>query len=599
MKTTQHQKTVIGLVIFFFSLIILSGCGTYQPRGEMKLNKEGKLPFKFVVLGDSRAGERAYPENPASPSIYYLNIIDWINKSKPEFSVNIGDLILGYNTDEPGLAEKQWDVFDETVERYNNPLYMVVGNHDVWDKYSDEIYKKRYGSHYYAWRYEKCAFIAISADIPEEMDTIGKEQLDWLKRKLMESQKARHRFVFLHKPLWRYENKGTNFWMEQVHPLLKKYKVDTVFAGHWHHYELEEIDKIRYIVTGGGGAEIGRNYSLGDFFHFLTVSVNDNSRPVINVVREKYVYPETVVEPGLRKTVYGAIDQKSVTTDSKNNDIVSLPAINFMKNNIEIDFTLLSSDPKKDPSSNITLKLAPGETNSAEFSFSKDKRSLTFQVKVSRQEKFLAKKKFTINLPRNGTFSEPSGKVDKLKMEEVGQVVLGKENWTGTDDCSAAGWITKTKAGLIITIEVMDDKLVTMKNKDFWQNDSVELYFDVRPPDLRGKPFFEKGVLQIAIKPSFDKNVSSTLEFYPRANKIKIPGTTLKTKRTPKGYQVEVFLPFEGLKTSNFSFGREFNFSFGVNDADATARDTQMMWSGSDKNYCDPSSYGHLEFSSK
>jgi len=85
------------------------------------------------------------------------------------------------------------------------------------------------------------------------------------------------------------------------------------------------------------------------------------------------------------------------------------------------------------------------------------------------------------------------------------------------------------------------------------------------------------------------------LNFYPLENKIEIPGATFQTKLIPKGYRVDVFLPSEGLVSNNFIFDKEFNFSYGINDADADVRESQVMWSGSEMNYCDPTAYGRLE----
>ncbi|MCK5853480.1 metallophosphoesterase, partial [bacterium] len=465
----KHLKTLTAIIV----LIILSGCNTFQPRRMPLSNLIENSPFEFVVIGDSRPGERAYPENPASASIQYLNNINWINQINPVFSINIGDLILGYNTVAIGLAEKQWDIFDKTVELYRAPLFMVVGNHDVWDEFSDKLYQKRYGPHYYSWNYGDCSFIALSSEVLGEADKIGPGQRKWLEKTLIKTQKSKFRFVFLHRPVWWNNENGTNLWMEQIHPLLKKYKVDTVFAGHCHHYEPKEIDGIRYIITGGGGAEIGNNEGIGDFFHFLKVTVDENPRPEINVIRENRVLPLDVVKPGLRNTVKGIFDHKTIFTDSSDKTQILLPVNNYMKEKINVNFKLISYENKLFQPTNIIVNLAPGEANTAKFSVAENIKNLELKISVNQQKNVLAENNFMIFLPRKGTYSDKKNQRNELIAKEANQIVFGNQNWLGTNDCSAVAWVTKTETGFVVTVKVTDDILVTKDSKDFWNTDGV------------------------------------------------------------------------------------------------------------------------------
>ncbi|MBC8453907.1 metallophosphoesterase, partial [PVC group bacterium] len=260
MKTIQQITSlrILSVLTVIISSFMMHGCAHYQPRGDAgAICPDGNPPFTFVVIGDTRPGMPAYPDDPGTPSIDYLEQIHWINRLNPDFTIVVGDLIRGYNSKHPGLLEQQWDGFDETVSLYKTPLYMVVGNHDVWDDYSDKIYQQRYGPQYFSFDHKKCHFIVLSADIPYKLNKIDQTQIKWLKEDLISSKDALHKFVFLHKPIWLPDYIGNTVWLSTIHELFKKHNVDAVFAGHEHHYEPFLIDNIPYFITGGGGAEIG------------------------------------------------------------------------------------------------------------------------------------------------------------------------------------------------------------------------------------------------------------------------------------------------------------------------------------------------------
>ncbi|RKY77211.1 hypothetical protein DRQ12_08675 [candidate division KSB1 bacterium] len=238
------------------------------------IGQQGGMNFHFVVLGDTRPHGGA---NVITQPKEFKENIRAINLIMPDFVIDVGDLIHGYIEDEE-LIDKEWDDFDKTVAMFKIPLHMVIGNHDVWNKKSEDIYRKRYGDLYYSFDHKGSHFIVLDSEEfspPGAMDYIKGEQLNWLKRDLEEHKDADNIFVFLHKPLWRFSNDETN-WNTEVHPLLARYKVRAVFAGHWHVYEKSFArDGIEYFITGGGGAEISESRVMGGFYHFMLVSVRD------------------------------------------------------------------------------------------------------------------------------------------------------------------------------------------------------------------------------------------------------------------------------------------------------------------------------------
>jgi len=260
----------------------------------------------FVVIGDTRPGKAVDPTDKASQSGDFISMITQINQLAPDFTIDVGDFILGYNRDIPAMTENQWDRFDQAVKMFKNKFYMAAGNHDVYDEASDAIYRKRYGPHFYSFNRENSLFVILNAEIPGQINQIGQEQRFWLENELLNSSAA-HKFIFIHKPLWL---DGSSDWMSMIHPMLKKYKVSMVFAGHYHQYEPFKIDGIDYFITGGGGAETGSIQALGEFFHFIKVTVPDQGPLVVKVIKagSNREYDTDLILPGIRPSITSALN---------------------------------------------------------------------------------------------------------------------------------------------------------------------------------------------------------------------------------------------------------------------------------------------------
>lgn len=118
-----------------------------------------------------------------------------------------------------------------------------------------------------------------------------RRQLEWLESELAQSRAA-WKIVTMHHPIHSPNSAG---WFsghsrevqlgEQLEPILTRYGVDVVFAGHNHFYARMHPQKgIRYFVSGGGGKNMYRyrpeeGYVIGEpergkFHHFVHVRVS-------------------------------------------------------------------------------------------------------------------------------------------------------------------------------------------------------------------------------------------------------------------------------------------------------------------------------------
>ena len=114
-------------------------------------------PCRFVVLGDSRP--RWGGADKITPSVAYLRAIAEIDLLRPEFVVNVGDLIYGYGP--TAKLEQQWDAFDAATKQLRAPVYLVVGNHAVFNEESEALYQRRHGKLWYSAEAGACHLVVL------------------------------------------------------------------------------------------------------------------------------------------------------------------------------------------------------------------------------------------------------------------------------------------------------------------------------------------------------------------------------------------------------------------------------------------------------
>ena len=291
--------------------LFIAGCAGVAEHpaapGKKAIDPRGAGDFRFVVMGDTRPWWKG--ADVVTQNEHFLGNIRRANSLGDDFAVILGDLIHGY-TDDADLVAKEWDAYDKMCKNFEMPVVPVIGNHDVWNKASEEVWRRRYGLDYLSFDHKGAHFIVLSSEIQGQQDRIAAEQLAWLKEDLRKAASARRTFVFLHAPLWAYPPKPgetANQWMREVHPLLAAAGVDTVFAGHWHRYLCySPMGGVRYVLTGGGGAELDPYELTGGFFHFVEVSVKGR-KAGLELVTADGRLPADIVTPDSVKAAEGAL----------------------------------------------------------------------------------------------------------------------------------------------------------------------------------------------------------------------------------------------------------------------------------------------------
>ena len=607
-----HRLREVALRVLVGVVILLPvGCAkkARQPRGRPLPRRGAQEPFVFVVLGDTRPGLPAEPNDLASVSIHYLEHIHWINRLRPDFSINAGDIIVGYHEPGSSLTVRQWNKYDKASRVLTSAYFMVVGNHDVWDETSAKLYRRRYGPLHYSFDHGGCHFTVLSSETPGEVSRIGPSQLSWLEKDLAAAQGARHRFVFLHKPLWstsqRYWSGHHEHWMADVHPLLMRYNVDTVFAGHDHFYEFTEIDGIRYVITGGGGAELMGFRAIGAFYHFLTVAIPAEGRPEITVVEREWTYPQDIVRPGPRRWVESLIDvfasqtlmlgQTSPQTVryTVHNELAEPVTVhvawdpNAPLGAVEPAARTIHLDPNGEGTASFVLHLAGGGDWQPQLTWSLWQRGVELFNRVQG-----------LHVIRSGYYATDEATAASaptlLQLRRLGQVPIGPDNWDGPADCSAQARLIRGADGFRVRVTVVDDKL-RADGRYNYERDSVEIYMDVRPPEKRAKGGHEKGTFQMLLLPDLTRRTAA-IEVQYGIPALAVPGAKATSTLLPgEGYRIEVFIPLAGLRDKHYAVGETFNFDLGVNDADTQpGRDSQLMWSGTGSNFMSTVAFGRM-----
>jgi 3',5'-cyclic AMP phosphodiesterase CpdA len=194
---------------------------------------------KFAVIGDSGTGEAAqYAVATQMAAVRATFGFDFV-------------LMLGDNMYGRQDAQAFVDKFERpyaALLRAGVRFYAALGNHD---NQTNRFYKpfNMNGERYYTFAKENARFFVFDSNV------LDGRQLTWIESALKDSTDD-WKICYFHHPLYSNARRhGSNVELRvALEPLLVKYGVDVVFAGHDHVYERLKPQKgITYFVEGSGG----------------------------------------------------------------------------------------------------------------------------------------------------------------------------------------------------------------------------------------------------------------------------------------------------------------------------------------------------------
>jgi len=221
--------------------------------------------FHFSILGDRTGGAR--PE-------VYERVWREVALLGPKFVINVGDTIQGGND---AQAHWEWAEAARIWDRYKQfPLYLVPGNHDIWNDASRQLFERVTGRPpFYSFDYQNAHFTVLDNTRLREL---SEPQLRFLEDDLRRHRDRAPKFVFFHVPFWLLHLKlGSGEF--PLHQLCRKYGVGYVISGHGHDFERHQRDGIVYLEVGSSGAGLARrlpgdqDFAQGRFYHHVWVRV--------------------------------------------------------------------------------------------------------------------------------------------------------------------------------------------------------------------------------------------------------------------------------------------------------------------------------------
>ncbi len=298
------------------ALLLLGGCGspvfthdvdaTRRPWSHERFSNDPDH-FQFAIVTDRTGGHR--------PGVF-PDAARKLNLLRPEFVMSVGDLIEGYTEDREAVMA-EWKEFNSFVEYFEMPFFYLPGNHDISNQVMAELWEELYGRSYYSFVYRDVLFLCLNSQetpglayrSPDRY--LSDEQIAWAKATLERHRDVRWTLVFMHQPLWVYEQEWTETGEEvfagrdtgftEVEAALAG-RDYTVFAGHMHRYTQFERHDRRYLVlaTTGGGSQL-RGTRFGEFDHAVWVTMTDEGPVIANIETDAIHSADVLTEAGLAR----------------------------------------------------------------------------------------------------------------------------------------------------------------------------------------------------------------------------------------------------------------------------------------------------------
>ena len=206
---------------------------------------------KFLAYGDTRSNPAIHDTvNAAMVSTY---------TSDPEYQtilLHSGDWVAAGDNEADWTTQYFGRTYLNTIQlQANFPINGCKGNHEGTGNLYQKYWPYPYISNFY-WSFD---YGPMHITVIDQYTSYGisSPQLNWITNDLSTSSKE-WKFLIFHEPGWSADgghNNNTNV-QTLIQPLCELYGVDIVFAGHNHYYCRCEVNGVRHLTCGSGGAPL-------------------------------------------------------------------------------------------------------------------------------------------------------------------------------------------------------------------------------------------------------------------------------------------------------------------------------------------------------
>jgi len=224
----------------FLSCVALAAISLSLSAQELALPlKPGSV--RFAAIGDMGTGKKPQYELAEQMTAYR-------QKFPFEFVIMLGDNIYGGN--DPSDFESKFERPYKPLLDAGVKFYASLGNHDSPNQRFYKFFNMN-GQQFYTYKKSNVRFFALDSNY------MNPQQLAWLEKELQGSG-SDWKICYFHHALYSsggFHGSATELRL-LLEPLLVKYGVQVVFAGHEHVYERVKPQKGTYYFTEGASGQL-------------------------------------------------------------------------------------------------------------------------------------------------------------------------------------------------------------------------------------------------------------------------------------------------------------------------------------------------------
>jgi len=476
--------------------------------------------FQFAIVSDRTGGHRAGIFPSAVPKL---------NTLRPEFVMCVGDLIEGY-TENEAVLRKEWAEFKGFVRDFHMPFFYLPGNHDISNAKMADLYTELFGRRYYSFKYRNVLFICLNSQESIEGGAgLGAEQVRWAKDQIAKHDEVRWTLLFMHQPLWLYEQGNVQTARKDIGAPSKtgfgeveevlQGRPYTVFAGHFHQYiKCVRHSRNYYVLsTTGGGSQL-RGPLFGEFDHAAWITMTDEGPKIANLLLDGILPDDVHTEDHVKfeqAQAFAVEDWARIGEGTKISFSMANPFSHEMF--VTMDWPEEMGDWSVDPKS-ARFVVAPGKTNGVSFSLAYSgndnypiapKCNATFNAghEISVERALVARYDLDTFLRERvptttATYAKAAPRIDgKLgdpawkRAAHIGEFMVPDLREKARVKTEA--WITYDESALYVAMRNHEPRLSGMKHAttgrdgNIWADDTVEVFIDT---NLDRKTYYQFAV---------------------------------------------------------------------------------------------------------